>query len=485
MKRETVAEAMDQIDPRHIDQAAKYKRKRKLPWIAATAAVLAIAIAASLFLHPLSSSAPPSLEKPQSTGQTPPANTGLHLQLLAAKPNYPQLSAYPLEYESQAYDNWWNDQQALHDQPTGYADSLNGYFASVISRVLAGQSGENIACSPVSLYMALAMLAETTGGQSRAQLLELLHAPDIEALRTQAKQVWEGHYNHDGLTTSILANSLWLEDGYPYSKETAQLLAEEYYASVFHADLGSEETNQALRDWLNEQTGGLLQKQASSLKLDPRSVMALASTVFYQVQWQEDFSEKNNTQATFHTPSGDREETFMNRELSYGPYYRGSRFGAVSLPLEDNGRMWLILPDVGVSPEEITDEVAAFLSDPNKMESRSVIVNLSVPKFDISSDLELSDTIKALGVTNIFRTDLADFSPIFPDDDGFISQVKHAARVAIDEKGITAAAYTVIDRCGAGMPLGDEIDFVLDRPFLFYVESQDGLPMFTGIVNEP
>lgn len=476
MKHDTIAHALDQISLRHIEKAANYKKKHTLPWIAAVAAVLAVAVTAVFLLNPLSASTPPALE-----GSAP----GIQLQLLAAKPNYPRLSAYPIDYEETAYENWHNDLQALHDQPVGYADNLKGYFASVISRIFNGQSGENVACSPLNLYMALAMLAETTEGESRRQILELLHASDIETLRTQAKQVWEGHYNNDGLSTSILANSLWLKNDYPYNKETAQLLADEYYASVFHANLGSEEANQALRDWLNEQTGGLLKEQAAALKLDARTDMALASTIYYQVQWQNDFSEKKNTKATFHAPSGDREETFMNQELSYGPYYWSDRFSAVYLPLEDNGRMWLILPDEGVAPEEITDEVAAFLSDPDTRESKSIIVNLSVPKFDISSDLELSDTIRALGVTDIFQPGTADFSPIFPDDDGFIDLIKHTARVAIDEKGVTAAAYTVIGRCGAGMPLGEEIDFVLDRPFLFYVESQDGLPLFTGIVNEP
>jgi serine protease inhibitor len=30
----------------------------------------------------------------------------------------------------------------------------------------------------------------------------------------------------------------------------------------------------------------------------------------------------------------------------------------------------------------------------------------------------------------------------------------------------------------------EEIDFVLDRPFLFVVQS-DNMPLFTGIVNNP
>ena len=55
----------------------------------------------------------------------------------------------------------------------------------------------------------------------------------------------------------------------------------------------------------------------------------------------------------------------------------------------------------------------------------------------------------------------------------------------MDEKGVTAAAYTVMAVCGTGMPMGDEIDFVLDRPFLFAITGGDGLPLFVGIVNQP
>ena len=70
-------------------------------------------------------------------------------------------------------------------------------------------------------------------------------------------------------------------------------------------------------------------------------------------------------------------------------------------------------------------------------------------------------------------------------DGGFVNQVQHAARVAVDEEGVTAAAFTVIGYCGAGMPPTDEMDLVFDRPFAFVIESNDNLPLFAGIVNEP
>lgn len=472
MKHEKLSEALSEISDGYIEEAAR-KRKKGFPWVRAVAAVLAIVIVAGILLWP---SADPAPVFDQAPGNS----------YLLAAPEYPQVAAYPTGYEENSYNAWWEDQRALHDQPDGYADNLQAYFAYVIPEFLKGSDGENITCSPLNIYMALAMLAETTEGQTRQQILDLLKADSMDTLRTQAGQVWKAHYNRDGLSTSVLGSSLWLHEDAVFNEDTVNTLAEAYYASVFRGDLGSAEMNTVLQNWLNEQTEGLLQEQVQETEFSPNTVLALATTIMYQVQWQDEFREEKNTQATFHSADGDTEETFMNTVLSYCPYYWTDSFGAVYLPLEDGSRMWLVLPDEGVTPEDVlaNGEVSHFFS--NIKNKKSILVNLSIPKFDICSDMDLVEKLKGLGITDVFTPGAADFSPILPEEDGgYVDQVKHAARVSIDEKGVTAAAFTVITRCGAGMPPSEEIDFVLDRPFLFYIESSDGLPLFTGIVNEP
>ena len=42
----------------------------------------------------------------------------------------------------------------------------------------------------------------------------------------------------------------------------------------------------------------------------------------------------------------------------------------------------------------------------------SAEIHWSVPKFDVDSNLELTDALKALGVTDVFDFDKADFSPL-------------------------------------------------------------------------
>ena len=470
---EKLNDALDHISDQHIAEAAAPKKRRGWLLPAAVAAVLVLVLLAASLIGPLA---------PAQNVKLP----GVHSPMLLAAPVYPGLAQYNGDR-----DAWLAEQDELRNQPDGYADSLDPYFAAITNTLLADTNGGNAVCSPVNIYMALAMLAETTDGNSRQQILDLLGADSIKDLRSQAGHVWRAHYNENGgAAACTLANSLWLEEGYNYNNKTVDLLADKYYASVFQGDLGSKEVNQALRDWINDQTGGLLREQTQDLKLDAQTALALVSTIYYQVQWTDHFRPEDNTQAPFHGADGDSTEEFMNRPLIYNPYYWGEHFGAVYLNLEDGSRMWLILPNEGVTPEELlsSGEAMAFLQqDLNTYENqKSLLVYLSVPKFDINSDLELKDQLQALGITDVFLPGTADFSPIIPENDGgYVSQVKHAARVAIDEEGVTAAAFTAIMRAGGVMIPDDEIYFTLDRPFLFVIESQDGLPLFAGVVNQP
>lgn len=472
-----LAIALSEISEPHIAEAAGAKKRHRRAWIGSVAAVLALVLLIQPILAPTTATA-----------------SGL-----IAAPEYPEMAPYPDEsqyYGSNDWDSfdkeftlWRTSQKEQYDQPEGYADSLTEYFARSIPEFLASDDGANTVCSPLNIYMALAMLAETADGNSRRQILNLLNANSITALRTQAGYVWNAHYSADGATSSILANSLWLKEDMAYNTQTVETLAENYYASVYQGDLGSDEVNQALRDWLNEQTGGLLEEQVQNVEMDPRTVLALASTILYRVKWSTEFREENNTEGVFHSSDGDTDATYMHQELSYGPYFWGEDFSAVYLTLEDNSQMWLILPDEGFTPADILESGHALelvLGDWNAYENQSQIrVNLSLPKFDVSADMRLNEKLQNLGITDVFDESKADFSAILPDDAVFLSSAQHAARVAIDEEGITAAAYTVMAVCGAGMPLGEEIDFVLDRPFLFVITSQDDLPLFAGVVNDP
>ena len=493
MKRKLTEDVLNQIRDEYIEKAAFPKKKARIPWLRTAAAALALVLVTALLLPSGSNppvvtpTAPTQSGIPQGTN-TPGSNTHAVYTLSAAQ--YPPHHPYPLDgNDMDAYDLWRADRKALRNHPDGYVDNLQSYFSESVPMLLNAEPGKNAVCSPLNIYMALAMLAEITDGSSRQQILDLLEANNINTLRTQAGQVWKAHYYNDGLSTSILGSSLWLDKDYTCNQKTAELLAEAYFASVFTGDLGTEEMDQALQGWLSKQTGGLLDDYIQNVHMDPLTTLALASTIHYQVQWTAEFWEKNNIDGIFHGADNRQNVTFMCTTLPYGPYYWSEHFGAIRLGLEDYSTMWLFLPDQGTTPEELlsSGEIFEFLyTAENQKQQKNLMVNLQLPKFDISGQQDLVRQMQALGVTDIFQSGVADFSPIIEEKDGgFVSEIQHAARVGIDEKGVTAAAYTLILRAGAGMPPSEEMDFILDRPFVFVIESQDGLPLFAGTVYEP
>jgi len=377
----------------------------------------------------------------------------------------------------------------IQNPPKGYADGLDGYFASSIRQFLSGAETANKVYSPVNVYMALAMLAEVTGGDSRQQILDLLGSDSIGALRTQAATVWNAQYRDGDAVTSILASSLWLNEDVDFVPSTMDTLANTYYASSYRGEMGSDGFNRALQSWLNEQTRGLLTEQAGQIELSADTILAIAAAIYYKAPWNNDFNKERTTQDVFHAVGGDVTCDFMHQTVT-GTYYWGERFSAVRRSMAaDGGAMWFILPDEGYTPADllVDEQAMTFMLDRGDWENNKyLMVNQSIPKFDVTSQIDLRAGLQALGVTDVFDPGLSDYTPMTTErSDIFLSKAQHDARVIIDEEGVEAAAYTVLANPGAGMPPQEEIDFVVDRPFLFLITGADSLPLFAGVVNQP
>lgn len=481
MKPEDIFDGVTGIRNDLVAGARKAAKPRRKWWYGAVAATLAIAMVGGLALRP---------------------GGGLVSSAYAiAEAHYPEMAPYPNEEDYirsngeikdsiyDAYDAW---QESIRAQwrELGDISPLETFFARSSRTFLTGAGTENRVYSPLNVYMALAILSELTDGESREQILELLGCGDIETLQRQASDVWNANYRNDGVTTCVMANSLWLGENVSFVQRAMDTLADTYYASSYRGDMGSKEFNKALQDWINQQTGGLLKEYADQIELDGNTILALASTLYFKDKWRSEFMERFTQADIFHSPMGDVECRFMHQGGS-DSYYWGGKFAAVSKRFEGAGNMWFLLPDEGVTPEELLGDEEAmeflFTAKRNQWDNQKyLIVNKAIPKFDVSSQVELPEGLQALGVTDVFDPGRADFSPSTGSVDGsWLSRVTHAARVSIDEEGCEAAAFTIIVRAGAAMPPEEEVDFVLDRPFLFCVTGESGLPLFVGIVNQP
>ena len=355
---------------------------------------------------------------------------------------------------------------------------------------------KNVVYSPANLYLALCMLAETTDGDSRAQLLDLLGLDSVEQARGDANALWRNLYKDGNTGKTILANSIWLSEQLDFHMDAVDTLADSYYASTFRAPMGDKATDAAIAQWIDENTNGLLSDAAAALQTKPETLLMLISTLYFKGTWSDQFAPSDTYEDAFTNANGGEQRVdFMHKQDERREYYRRVApdygFTAASLPFRDGTSMWFLLPDEGATlTDTIFAELPRFVDaggletpDPG-FEQGYADIHWSVPKFDVSSDLDLIPTLQALGVTDVFDPDAADFSPL-TDLEAVVSAVKHAARVKVDEEGCEAAAFTSIMVTPTAMMPEDMpvIEMNLNRPFGFLITGADGLPLFTGVVN--
>lgn len=369
-----------------------------------------------------------------------------------------------------------------YQQAADAAASVQEFFVRGTAQFISGE--ENAVWSPVNALMGLAMAAEITDGNSRRQILDALGVDSLETLRADCANIWEYIYR-DGNEISVLANSLWLDQALSYEQETLDALAYHYYADVYKGKMGSSAMNRSVSAWINKNTGGMLKAAADNIRLTENTVLALYSTVYLRGTWSSEFRKANNTEGIFHGANADSTVTYMNKKKSAMTYYWGENFSAVSLHLKNGATMYFLLPDEGYTPADLLDSGDYMQLLTGAWENQGEYnVNLSVPKFDVSTAMDLREGLKTMGITDMFDPVKSDFSAITSDEKVAFTAANQNIRVMIDEEGVKAAAYFELPAAGSAAPPEETVDFVLDRPFVFAITKAD-VPLFVGTVTQP
>lgn len=477
MKRDQLVDMIGHAPDAYVkdakDAPGKRRMSRRIQWLGGIAAVLAVALVFNMPAIPMVITAKAVSEPTASRRMTRDDFQGER-------------------FDYEGYEQMVAARDAILDEAVPPLAAFTGECASY---VLSGTDSENRLFSPINAYIGLAMTAELVGGNAQNQLLDVLGAPSEDVLRTRISTVWEQvEDTRNGSERCTIANALWLDRDVRYVQETMDDIAYHYYASVYEGDLGSSRTERDMNAWMKNNSGGMIQKRQSPEIKPEDQLLTLTSAIYFRSKWRDEFNASQNTTKTFHAYDGDITCTFMNKQQAHMYYFWEEDFGAVCMSLKNGSTMWFLLPDEDKTVNDVLDGAdfvdvitrSDYYSE-ESTNSKYMKVNLSVPQFDVSSSADLKEALQAMGVTDIFDPDSADFSPSIvstPEKPPYITAVNQDVRVKIDEKGVTAAAYIEIPGAGAAAPPEEIIDFILDRPFVFAV-TKSQIPLFVGVVNRP
>ncbi|XP_044007912.1 leukocyte elastase inhibitor B-like [Aphidius gifuensis] len=343
-------------------------------------------------------------------------------------------------------------------------------FGLKLNRVLQNderqRDPDNIVFSPTSLVETLSMVLLGSAGKTFNEVVKILgfdrdidvslHSEIIHrlfGLKLQSIVTNKGDKFGPQITS---ANGIFVQDGYPIRPEFLAISKGIYHNDVINVNFRENpwSARQIVNEWVDKMTRGRI----NTLLSDPPSYdtkVILASTLYFNAEWNQHFMAGSTKQRPFTLPSGQTITVDMMFNGGKFPFYEDQQLGVMMLALpykngakgpmkpahfsEFESTMYLMLPTSDSSnsladlENRLTPEIIDSLISHLKVEACII----AVPKMKLSTTLNLNRALQALGLSSLFvpgEANLALLSPglettkwqnqdpIKRDDDGIFSR---------------------------------------------------------------
>ncbi|MCL4249211.1 MAG: serpin family protein [Anaerolineae bacterium] len=345
----------------------------------------------------------------------------------------------------------------------------------------------NLFFSPHSILSAFWLAYLGADGDTATQMAEALHLPvDRE---TAALPDIGASESEDFVLRS--ANALWAQEGYPWRPDyLAQLEALGSPIRLVDYLANPEGVRQQINQWVEDETEDKIQDLIPQGAIDELTRLTIANAVYFKATWLTQFVKELTQDAPFTLLDGST-VTVPMMSMSEGvslKVFQGDGFVAVALPYVGSAEMLILLPDAGqfenfeaaLTAQQYRDILAAM---------QPTMAQVSMPSFTFDTFLSLGAPLEALGMSDAFDPEQADFGRMYNRSDAaenlYITAALHKAFVDVNEQGTEAAAATGVIFGTLSMP-APALMIRVDRPFLFAIrETQTDTILFMGRVVSP
>ncbi|MCI9268332.1 MAG: serine protease [Lawsonibacter sp.] len=385
----------------------------------------------------------------------------------------------------------WSNAEKLSVSPKG-SEAVNEALASFGLKLLQKTreaDKQSPLVSPLSVALALSMTANGADGNTLAQFQEVLGGGvDLEELNAACAQYLSDYQGLLGSSQCRIANSLWKDHSGGIYEDFVSKCRGYYSAQVYEAELSEPRIVDDLNGWVSDKTNKMI-PQIIDQPFPEETACLLVNALYLKNSWLSEFSPNATHERAFHHEGGsDSRMDFLSKHDATLSYLQGKGAQGVVLPYDD-GRLafFALLPDLYPDSPDLGEWLHNLegndLAELINSREDALFLSFAMPKFQAEWNGDLTDILPELGLEDAFDAARADFSSLGDSPEGYyISQVIHATKIEVNEKGTEAAAATVVAaESGAAAPPQEGITLILDRPFLYgIVDLYTGVPLFLG-----
>ncbi|CAN6460072.1 unnamed protein product [Victoria cruziana] len=372
----------------------------------------------------------------------------------------------------------------------------------VASRIALSEAREvNLVFSPLTLHIALSMVAAGSKGRTCDQILSFLKAKSSDELNSLSAQI-VSLILADGSTLGgpalSSASGVWVDRSMPLKPAFEGIVKGVYGAEAKAVDfqLKATEVENEVNSWAESQTNGLVKELIPSGSVNNLTRLILANALYFKGAWKDKFDASVTKEGSFYPLSGESVQVpFMtSSKKQFIAAFPG--FKVLKMPYgqgEDKRlfSMYFFLPDERNGLHSLVEKVGAdtdFINRHlplNKVE----VGQFMIPKFKVSYGFEASMVLKQMGLVLPFSgeaelTEMVD-SPL--GNKLSVSSIFHKSFIEVNEEGTEAASATAaVVMLRSAMIPQPPVDFIADHPFMFMIrEELTGVLLFAGHVVNP
>ncbi|KAG0557603.1 hypothetical protein KC19_11G143100 [Ceratodon purpureus] len=399
---------------------------------------------------------------------------------------------------------------------------------------------ENAVLSPLSIGLAMAMVAAGATGTTLHQIASCLKLPPGDLMHeftAHLKDVLTADAPTHGLQLTC-ANRIWVDNTVHLQPSFQNLLQKSYGAKAASVDFSkAEEACERVNKWAEYKTHGKIANVLPPDSVGSDTRLILANAIYFKGTWKKPFDASMTEDCDFFLPNGTtiKVPTMHSTDdqcvISYPPpdysrwtreYYVVSTIVDPSRPSSENPVHRTVEPSNAVTdyagppfkalrlPYHISNDPRSFSmivllpNDRNglremeeNLDIHSLVKGLEfdkprpltrfqLPKFKVSFGMEMAEALQSLGMERVFSS-LADLGAMCDQSPLSVASVRQKAFVEVNEQGTEAAAVTTVQIVAECGPMySDEVDFVADHPFMFLIrEESSNSVVFTGRVVDP
>ncbi len=339
----------------------------------------------------------------------------------------------------------------------------------------AADGKSNVVFSPLSVIVLLAMLADATGGQTKAEIVKALGSEaDFQEIISWIAEIQKEMMDSGALVSS---NAVCVKEDL---KNKIAPGYEGHLKDVFDGKLFlAEDMVSAVNEWVNMKTKGMIPQIADE---SMKSMLAcLMNAIAFEAKWGTKYESDDIDYGEFNNSDGTCNEVTMMSSTEW-QYIEDKHFRGFTKPYNEVGYSYMALLPKEEESNCLKDAVNKLDLTALYNSRRAEEVHTMIPEYKFEFGNELNDFCKKLGIEKAFSDD-ADFSPMI-DEWLKVEKILHKALVQVDRNGTKAVAVTVAVVCAGCIPDFDYEVVDLDRPFIFAIVHDDtGLPVFVGVVN--